>query len=77
MLFLLFAPVSLPFNPFLIAIVVLGITFDLIHSLINRIYNYLNPYKVAEMFTEHAETASCKCVKLIYAILSNPFQKLV
>ncbi len=55
MLFLLFAPISLPFNPFIIAIVVLGITFDLIHSLINRIFKFLNPYTVAEMFTANAK----------------------
>ncbi len=60
MLFLLFAPITLPFNPFILAIVILGVTFDLIHGLINRIFNYLNPYKVAEMFTANAKESIMK-----------------
>lgn len=60
MLFLLFAPITLPFNPFILAIVILGVTFDLIHYLINRIFKYLNPYKVAEMFTASAKESILK-----------------
>lgn len=55
MIFLLFSPMNWPFNPFIVAIIILGITFDLIQCLVNQIYKFLNPYKVSEMFTKTAE----------------------
>lgn len=57
MLFLSYYPVPwpLPLSPLAAGIILLGITFDLLHGLVNKILNYLNPYPVAKMFTKVAE----------------------
>ena len=52
---LLFYPKPLPVSPFVFVLIGLGISFDLLHALIHRIFAYLNPYKVSKMFTNAAE----------------------
>lgn len=52
---LLFYPRPLPVSPFVFALVGFGISFDLLHHLIHRIYTYLNPYKISNIFTNAAE----------------------
>jgi hypothetical protein len=55
MLFIIFYQVPLPINPFLCMLIALGALFDLLHSLINKIFNYLNPFTVSKMFTKEAK----------------------
>lgn len=55
MLLLLFYPLPLPLPPLVCGLILLGISLDLMHCLIKRIFNYLNPYPVAKMFTKTAE----------------------
>lgn len=52
---LLLYPRPLPISPFVFVLIGLGISFDLLHALVHRIFAYLNPYKVAKMFTNAAE----------------------
>lgn len=52
---LLFYPRPLPVSPFIFVLLGLGIIFDLLHGLIYKIFAYLNPYKVSNMFTKVAE----------------------
>lgn len=57
MLFLSYYPLPwpMPISPLACGLILLGITFDLLHGLVNKILNYLNPYPVAKMFTKVAE----------------------
>lgn len=76
MLFIIFYQVPLPIHPFLPMLIALGALFDLLHILIKRIFNYLNPYTVSEMFTKAAkksilqsrETGLCNSIESLSEI---------
>lgn len=55
MLVILFYPLPLPLPPLVCGLILLGITLDLLYWLVRKIFNYLNPFPVAKMFTKEAE----------------------
>lgn len=55
MLVMIFYPIPFPFPPLIAGIVILGMTFDLLYLLVRKIFNYLNPYPLSQMFTKAAD----------------------
>lgn len=57
MLFFSYYPFQLPLPSLICGLILTGVALDLLHSLIKKILNYLNPYPVARMFTEAARNS--------------------
>lgn len=53
--FLVFFPVEFLVSPWVFGLAALGVSFDLLHLLISKILNYLNPYYLTKMITKSAE----------------------